>query len=101
MAQPTPDQHIAAARRRLGHLAGLEAGTAKAEQAILQHARERLDTVEAELEQVRRHAAVKDRAATRYLELTEERGRLLEVIQRANDALGQGHPQDSPQEEVA
>ena len=79
--------HIAAARRRLGHLAGLEAGTRAAEQRILDAARERLETVEAELAQARRHALLRDAAATRTLELTEERGRLLEVIRRAEATL--------------
>lgn len=89
-ARPLPDMHIAAARRRLAHLSGLEAGTEAAEQKIRDAAHARLEVVDAELAQARRGAMLHDRPAARYIELTEERGRLLETINRANAALGDG-----------
>lgn len=90
MAAPaTQDRHIEAARRRVAHLHALDHATTAAERRILDAAEKRLAVVEAEITQARRRALVHDGAADRYMELTEERGRLLEVIRRAGEHIGQ------------
>jgi len=85
--KPGQDQHIAGARRRLVHLAALEAKTAETERAILTAAEHRQDQVLAELDQLRPRALADGRAGDRYLELTEERGKLAQVIAKARQAL--------------
>lgn len=82
-------KHIAAARRRLGHLAGLEAETAAVERKILQAAEDRLAAVQADLERLRPRATMPgSEAAARYEELTLERGHLSLVIAQARQELG-------------
>jgi len=86
---------MAAARRRLGHLAGLEAATATAERKILEAAEKRLAQVEEDLAKARRRALLHDGAATATIELTSERARLREVIRRAHEALGTSLGEDA------
>ena len=93
-ARPSQDMHIAAARRRLAHLAGLEAGTEAAERKILESAEARLVTVEDDLAKARRRALLADGPADRYLALTQERARLLDVIKRSRSALAEPEPQE-------
>lgn len=88
MAAPvTPDRHIEAARRRVAHLHALDHATQAAEQRIRDAALKRLEAVEADLAKLRPRALLHDDAAARLAELTAERGRLLEVIRRADAQL--------------
>jgi hypothetical protein len=80
-------QHIAAARQRIAHLAGLEAGTQAAERRIAEAAQKRLEAVDADLAKLRGPAQLDDTARDRFLALTEERGRLHDVMGRAQSAL--------------
>lgn len=80
-------QHIAAARQRVAHLAGLEAGTQAAERRIATAAQTRLEKVEADLAKLRGPAQLDDTARDRFLALHAERGRLHDVMGRAQAAL--------------
>ncbi|RVT91433.1 hypothetical protein EOD42_22520 [Rhodovarius crocodyli] len=85
---PSPDQHMAAARRRLGHLAALDSSTDEAERKIRDAAMKRLAVVDEDLAKARPRAILHDGAGDAYLALTSERARLLNVIDRANTLLG-------------
>lgn len=85
----TPDRHIAAARTRLTHLAGLAGKTANAERSILTAAEQRMKAVERELASVADRVLTDMKAAERYMTLTEEVGRLKLVIASAREALRQ------------
>jgi hypothetical protein len=84
MQSPTPDQHIEAARRRLGHLAGLEARTAETERTILAAAESRLEAVDRDLRRLQPRAILDDDAGDQYQALTEERGQLMGIIAQAH-----------------
>lgn len=80
-------QHIAGARRRLTHLAGLADRTAAAERRILDAANDRRSAVDVDLGKLRPQVDLDDSAADRYQSLTLERGRLDTVIARARQVL--------------
>lgn len=82
-------EHIGAAGKRLGHLAGLAHRTEAAERAILAHATEMLAKVEADLPKLRPRVQTDPEAASRYQELTMERGRLEQIIAQARKTLGE------------
>lgn len=84
------DQHIAAARQRLIHLAGLAAKTEASERRILSAAEHRREEVRGELERLRPRAVADRAAGDRYQELTAELGQLEAVIARAHQALEPG-----------
>lgn len=80
--------HIEKTQSYLGELAGLQAKTARAEQAILDASIARLDTVQAQIK--RAEAGIEganDAAQDRYLALIEERGKLNMVIAKAHKNL--------------
>jgi len=81
-----PEQHIAAAKARLAHTAGLAAKTHATEQRILEAAESRLEEVRADLDKLRHRVHLDPRAADRYRELTLESGQLATVIARARAA---------------
>jgi hypothetical protein len=86
-AAPSSERHIIAARRRLGHLAGLASRTDSAERAILKAAESRLAAVRAELAKTADRVLTDQSAADRYITLTTERGQLELVISKARQAL--------------
>lgn len=83
-------EHIGAAGKRLGHLAGLARRTEVAERAILSHATEMLAKVEEDLPKLRVRVQTDPAAADRYQQLTMERGELQKIIAQANKTLGAG-----------
>lgn len=85
-----PDQHLAAARSRLLHLAGLAAKTEATERQILAAAEARLAAVRADLDKLRPRALTDAAAGDRYRELTLEAGQIETVIAQAREALGPG-----------
>jgi hypothetical protein len=84
---PTLSQHIAAARTRLGHLAGLSARTDAAERAILKAAQARLAAIQADLDKLRGRAVADPALGDRYTALVLERGQVELVIAHARQAL--------------
>jgi hypothetical protein len=76
-------EHITAAHRRLGHLAGLHARTALAERTILAAARSRLAAVDADLDRLKPRSILEDEAGDQVMALLKERGTLLGVIDQA------------------
>lgn len=85
--RPSPDQHLAAAKRRLVHLEGLSQKTEETERRILAAAEDRLAAVSADLEKLRPRVNLDQAAADQYRELTLERGKLSTVIARAREVL--------------
>lgn len=83
-------EHIGAATKRLGHLAGLARRTEVAERAILTSATEMLAQVDEDLPKLRARVQTDPAAADRYQELTMERGHLQKIIAQARKALGEG-----------
>ena len=84
MERPSsPDRHIEAAKRRLGHLAGVAAKTLEAECRILAVAEDRLRQVEADLQKLRPRVYLDQDAADDYQRLVLERGQLALVIAQA------------------
>lgn len=83
MSSLPADRHIEAARRRLGHLAGLAEQTAQTEQAILDAAQSRLDAVNLDLDRLQPRAILDQEAGEQYQALTQERGQLLGIIAQA------------------
>lgn len=81
------NQHIGAARRRLGHLAGLAAKTRATEERILEVAEHRLAAVDADLAKLRPRVNLDEAAADSYQALTTERGHLTMVLSRARAVL--------------
>ena len=81
-------EHIGAARKRLGHLAGLAHRTEAAERAILAAATEMLEKVEADLQKLRARVHTDPDAAEQYQALTAERGQLQTIIAQARKTLG-------------
>jgi hypothetical protein len=89
MSTSPPDRHIDAARRRLGHLAGLAAKTEAAEKQILASAQSRLEAVDRDLNRLRPRAVVDDDAGEQFETLTRERGQLQNIIAQSNMVLEQ------------
>lgn len=85
-------EHIGAAGKRLGHLAGLAARTDAAERKILEAAQEMLAKVEEDLPKLRARVQTDPEAADRYQALTLERGQLQQVIAQAQKVLGSAVP---------
>ncbi len=84
------DKHVAGAKARLAHLAGLAEKTDATEHKILAAAMERLELVDCDLSKLRPRVNLDDAAAERYQELTLERGQLALVIAKARSALRLG-----------
>lgn len=80
MPSPSPDDHIAAARVLLGHLAGLAAQTEAAEKAILDAAESRLEAVTRDLNRLQPRAVTDPSAGEQYATLTQEKGQLMGII---------------------
>ena len=80
MAHPSAADHIAAAKRRLAHLAGLRARTDEADRRIRAAAEERHAAVLADIGRLRGRAGFDPAAADAYQRLTIERGQLEQVI---------------------
>lgn len=87
MPTAAPDRHIAAAKTRLGHLAGLAARTSAAERSILAAAEQRLTAVTKEMASVADRVLTDSDAADRYVTLIQERGRLKLVIASSREVL--------------
>jgi hypothetical protein len=85
----SPDRHIAAAKLRLGHLAGLTAKTDAAERSILESAEARLAGVDADLAKLRPRVNLDQGAADSYMAAATERGQLALVIERARQVIPQ------------
>lgn len=83
------DEHIGAARQRLGHLAGLARRTELAERAILAAALDRAEKVDADLLKLRPRVHTDPAAADQYQELILEKGKLATVIAQARKHLGE------------
>ena len=80
-------QHIENARRHLGELGAMAAQTEAAERKILARAQSLLSEVEGKIEEARAGALTSDEGGEAYTDLIEERGRLLQVIANAEQAL--------------
>lgn len=80
-------QHIENARRHLGELGAMAAQTEAAERKILARAQSLLSEVEGKIEKARASALTSDEGGEAYTDLIEERGRLLQVIATAEQAL--------------
>lgn len=87
MPTPVPDRHIAAAKTRLGHLAGLAGKTSAAERSILAAAEQRMTAVAKEMASVADRVLTDPDAAERYVTLVQERGRLQLVIASSREVL--------------
>jgi hypothetical protein len=83
------DQHIAAARTRLTHLAGLAARTDAAELKILEAAEDRRAAISADIEKLRPRVNLDDEAGDKYMALITERGQLDTVAGRSRQVLGE------------
>jgi len=88
MSKDPSSKHIAAAQRRLSHLAGIGGETKKAEQNILRGAAARLLVVTSELTTLRPRVNLSAAESASYQALTLERGQLAIVIANARKALG-------------
>lgn len=88
MKRANSDQHISAAKRRLVHLHGLAAKTEETERRILASAEQRLTAVTGDLDRLRPRVHLDQDAASRYQDLTLERGKLELVISKAREVLG-------------
>lgn len=87
MSTSVPNRHIAAAKTRLAHLAGLSGKTVAAERSILSAAEQRQHVVERELSSLADRVLTDHEAADRYTTLIQERGQLRMVIASAREAL--------------
>ncbi len=82
-------QHIDNTRRQLGELATMQAQTEAMERKILARAQQQLTQIEGSIDSARADAmAGDDDTKQRYTDMVEERGRLQQVIARANEVLG-------------
>lgn len=82
------DKHLAAAGRRLGHLAGLAERSEQAERNILTAAERRLADIHADVAKLRPRALTDSSAGELYTNLIAEKGQVELVIARAKRALG-------------
>ena len=80
--EPSAD-HTAAARRRLAHLAGMDAHTARTESRILAAAEDRLSKVGGEADKLRHRVFTDDKAAEAYEAAITEAAQLRTVIATA------------------
>jgi hypothetical protein len=76
----TSDDHLDAARLRLGHLARLQQATDASAKAIRSAAESRLRAVNSDLDRLRSRAITDDDAGEEYRALTTERGQLQGVL---------------------
>lgn len=83
------ERHVAAAQRRLTHLAGLAEKTAATERNILSAAEDRLGSVNSDLAKLAPRVNLDPDAAESYQDRALERGRLSLVIARARQVLAE------------
>ena len=80
------DDHIDAARSRLGDLSGLAARTHAAELRILEEAERRREAVQSDLDKLKPRAIGDTSAGDEYQRLLVERGQLDIIIAKAREA---------------
>ena len=88
-SSPHPERdHVTAARRRLGHLAGLTRRAVDSEARIRDAAEKQRDAADADLNRLRPRVHLDDGAADEYQRLTLERGKLDTIAARSRQILG-------------
>jgi hypothetical protein len=87
-AQSSPDRHIAAAKLRLGHLAGLSARTDDSEHSILEAAQDKCAAIQVDLDKLHQRALTNPEAARQYESMLVERGQLENIIAHARLVTG-------------